>query len=242
MEYGAILPVVFAAFFLKAMTGFGSAIVLVSIGSLFFPVQEVIMIGMMIEAFASIKLMKDDWQPKAHRYWVPLCATMVVGAIIGGLLLKVLAPTRLNVLLGIFIFCLGAWLFFKRRTIESTDNMPERPTRIGMVVTAIAGTMGGLLGISGPPIVWYFGQRLSRANFRMVVVPIFWCASIASLLTYLAVGLLTVKVALVGAMCIPVSLLALTLGSRVFNRIPEHRFGQVIGLILGAVAIKLLMS
>lgn len=238
-----ILFVALLAYTVKAMTGFGSAIVLISLGALFFPAKSLIPVVALLDLVACLMLMRQDWQRGAASYWGPASASMVVGSVLGAVLLKLLAPSTFEILLGGGIMLLGGWLFFNRKQgANLLEQIPAKPTAVDLGVTGLAGFTGGLFGISGPLIVWHFGRKFSKQAFRRVVVSIFFFASIACIISYTALGIITAQTLLLALACLPMMFLGLKVGQRLFMLIPEHRFGQIIGSILMLVAAKLLFA
>lgn len=237
-----VMVVALLAYTVKAMTGFGSAIVLISLGALFFPAQELIPVVALLDLVACLMLMRKDWQPGAVSFWGPASTTMVIGAITGSILLKVLAPSTLTLLLGGGIMLLGGWLFFGRTDqAKLIDKVPTKPASSDLVVTSLAGFTGGLFGMSGPLIVWHFGRRYNKATFRRIVVPIFFFAGIACIITYALMGLITTQTLTLALICILPMIFGLSLGQRLFLNIPEQRFGQIIGCVLMIAAAKMLI-
>ena len=228
------------AYIIMAMTGFGSAIVLVSLGTLLMPVQELIPIVALIELVACLALTRADWQPGGGRFWGPAALTMVAGSVVGAMLLKRLEPGAMSVLIGAVIVTLGGWLWFGRRGAGQLGaQLPARASALDMVVTGLAGVTGGLFGMSGPLMVWHFGRRFDKATFRRAVVPIFLASSVACVISYGALGMLSWRSAAQALGCVPAVFVGLWIGQRLFKRIPEQRFGQLIGAILVVVGAKM---
>ena len=161
-----VMVVALLAYTVKAMTGFGSAIVLISLGALFFPAQELIPVVALLDLVACLMLMRKDWQPGAVSFWGPASTTMVIGAITGAILLKVLAPSTLTLLLGGGIMLLGGWLFFGRTDqAKLIDKVPTKPASSDLVVTSLAGFTGGLFGMSGRSSCGTLDAAITRRPF-----------------------------------------------------------------------------
>lgn len=240
-QFWPMMPVVFGAFFLKAMTGFGAAIIMVSLGAMFLPVQEVVPLCICLDLLAGLALMRKDWSPGTYKYWGPLSVAMGMGAGAGALVLSRVDPSSMKLAIGAIVLGLGVWLWATRARAAGERAVPQTPQPAAFLTTTVAGFCGGLFGISGPPIVWFFGSRFAKADFRRVVVPLFIVASATSLVVYALTGLLDAQTLLRVLWCLPCWGAGLFLGGRAFARVPEERFGQLMAVILCAVGLKMLV-
>jgi len=99
--------------------------------------------------------------------------------------------------------------------------------------------MGGVIGIAGPPMVWYLGKRFAKRSLRQVLVPVFLGGSVTRLLTYAATGVVDRQVLVYGLASMPGLVLGIYLGNRVFLRVSENTFSRFVGVVLVVVAIRL---
>ncbi len=237
--------IAFAAYFVKGLTGFGPAIVIVALGSMVVSPHVIIPTSAMLDLVAGVTLIRTIGPYGSYRFWLPLAGAIVIGALIGGLLLKLIPPEPLRVVLAGAILILGVWfIFYRARGGESVlkDRLPSSPGRLDFGFTLCGGISGGLLGISGPPILWHFGRKLAKEPLRNILIILFLAAATAQTITYTAVGLIDMRVITYTLVCLPGVFLGLAVGNRLFVRVSEKGFGMAVGALLIVIAGRMLVS
>ena len=240
-EYVLIPLIAFLAYLLKAMTGFGPAIVLISLGSLFLPAYSIVATSAILDILAGIVLLKVDWEDGVYRYWLPLAVAIVIGTVAGALLLKIFSPEGFHFILSIAITVIGVWFLFGRANLDEgklRSHLPERCTGGDKGFTLLGGFCGGMFGISGPPIIWHFGRQFTKRAFRQVLVPVFVVAAVARSGMYSIIGIVDLQVIKYVAIAVPGLFLGIFLGNRIFFKISEVMFGRVVGIILVIIGVK----
>lgn len=239
------LPLIaFVAFFLKAMTGFGPAIVVIAFGSLLLPPQAVIATSSVLDFMAGAVLFHGSGARSKPRFLVVLTGAMVVGTLIGAAALSSIPSDRFRPIFGFAILTLAVWFtFFRARGGAQNlhSELPDRCDREDIVYSTFAGFLGGLFGISGPPILWHLGRRYRKETFRSILITIFVVAAFARVVSFSIGGLIDRKVLYYIALCLPGQIAGLYFGSRAFMGISERRFSVIAGLILLAISVKLLI-
>jgi uncharacterized membrane protein YfcA len=243
LVYVALPLIAFAAFFLKTVSGFGPALVVVALASLILPPQTVVAVSSLLDAVAGIALFAMDPDTRGRRFWLPLALAIVAGSIGGGILLSVMDPELFRTVLATAIILLGVWFGLLRARGDGglSTELPQRASSADVLATGLGGVMGGFLGISGPPILWHFGRRLAKEPLRALLIPIFLAAAIARVSTYAWTGVLNREVFLAFAIALPGLAAGILAGNRAFVRISEIWFGRIIGVILLLVGLRLLI-
>lgn len=239
-----LLPLIaFAAFFVKAISGFGPAIVVVALGSLIIPPQAVIPVSSLLDATAGAILFAMDPVRGKSRFWVPLGLAITAGSVVGGYFLTLISPDVFRLLLAVAIILLGAWFFagrIRKGSQPLETEVPDHFTSGDMLACGSGGLMGGFLGISGPPLLWHFGRRFAKAPLRQILIPVFLVAALARASTYAVTGALVGSTLLAFAISLPGLLLGIWAGNRLFVTISERTFSRVIGAVIAAVGVRLL--
>ena len=238
-----LLPCIsFLAFLLKAMTGFGPAIVVISIGSLLFPPQAIIAASSVLDFIAGVVLLRKEGTKKEPRFLGVLIGVLAVGTVVGAAVLSNFSTEQFRPLLGIGILCLSIWFLFFRNRIGRDNLQAELPARCDgsdLTVSFISGCCGGLFGIGGPPLVWHLGRRYQKEALRGVLIAVFTAAALVRVGSYAMYGMIDSQVLLYVALSIPGQVLGLYLGTKLFLRISENHFSLIVGAILFAVSLKL---
>lgn len=240
-EYILIPLIAFLAYLLKAMTGFGPAIVLISFGSLFLPAYSIVATSAILDIIAGIVLLKVDWKDGSYRYWLPLAVAIVIGTVAGAFLIKIVSPEGFHFILSIAIIVIGLWFIFGRTNVEEGKlrcDLPKRCTRGDTGFTFLGGFCGGMFGISGPPIIWNFGRQFTKRAFRQVLVPVFVVAAVARSGMYSLLGIVDLQVMKYVAFAVPGLFLGIFIGNRIFFKISEILFGRIVGAILIIIGVK----
>lgn len=227
------------------MTGFGPALIFVSLGAQLLAPHTVIPVSAMLDATAGIILAFVDPIHGGRRFWVPPAIAIVVGSFLGGLLLGSMPPDVLRVVLGGTIVLLAAWFALYRSRLQAgslQEALPERSSAPDALVSGAGGILGGLTGISGPPLLWHFGRKFAKKPLRQILIPVFLFAALARVGTYAGTGMVTGEVLRAYLLALPGLLIGTYLGNRVFLRIDERTFSRVIGLVLLASGVRLLLS
>lgn len=244
MSYIALSLIAFLGFFVKAVSGFGPAIVVVAFGSLLLPPHVVVPLSALLDMTAGGILFCMDPAMEERRYWIPLAAAIVAGSVLGSLFLAVVPPEIFRIVLAVAIVVLGFWFLFMRTRGEEgslSPVIPARATGPDLAFCAAGGLLGGFLGISGPPILWHFGRKLAKFPLRRLLIPVFFAAAIARVATYTGTDLIGARVLTAYAASVPGLLLGIVVGNRFFFRISEKVFSRIVGTVLVVTGIRLLV-
>jgi len=240
-----ILPAIAAAaFFIKGLTGFGPALIFIPVGALFFAPQSIIVASSFLDLLAGLIMWRTVRSVQSVPFMTGLVAAMVVGTVAGVFLLSYVPAQTFRVLLGMAVFILGLW-FAVFRTKASFDrlqeHLPDKCSRKDLGFAGASGVLGGLFGISGPPIIWHLGRQFRMVAFRDVLIVFFVFGAIARIIAFSVAGLVTSETMIYAAAGMPGLLIGLYFGTRVFFKIDETVFSKAVGAALIAFAILLIV-
>lgn len=233
----------FFAHVIKGLTGFGPAIVFVSIGSLIYDPVKVIVLASLLDIIGGSYLsILNPHFFKNKEYWIPIGLLMVIGAIVGGLLLSLVPASVFEYLLGIAIILISFWFLLGDSEPEGNS---DRSHKIGVpdgLVGAFSGLCGGFTGMGGPPLIAYLGAKFQKNLFRAVIVPIFLMAAIARFLTYGYLGMVETNTLWL-YLFPPIGVIfGNHVGNHFFNQVEQKWFTILIGIILLLSGIRLLLG
>lgn len=228
---------------IKGLTGFGPAIVFVSIGSLIYDPIEVIVLAALLDIIGGgyLSYLNPEFF-KNKRYWVPIGSLMVLGAIIGSWTLSVVPAAVFEYLLGAAIVVISLWfLFGDADPDEGADGSQGIRTLDGMV-GAFSGFCGGFTGMGGPPLIVYLGAKFKKDLFRAVIVPIFLMAAVARFSTYGYLGMVDTD-ALWLYVFPPIGVVfGNNIGDRLFEHVEQKWFTVLIGVVLLLSGLRLILN
>lgn len=234
--------IAFFAHIIKGLTGFGPAIVFVSVGSILHDPVEVIVLASLLDIVggAYLTFLNPDFLDN-KKYWVPVGILMVIGAIIGGAVLSVIPPTAFEYILGVSIIIIAIWFVIGESDpddgAEREDfNLPD--AGVGL----FSGFCGGFTGMGGPPLIAYLGSKLDKELFRAVIVPIFLVAAISRFSTYGALGMIELTNYLFYILPPVGVLFGNYVGNYFFEHVEQKWFTILIGIILMLSGIRLIVT
>jgi len=233
----------FFAHVIKGLTGFGPAIVFVSIGSLIHDPIEIIVLAALLDIIGGgyLSILNPHFF-KNKEYWMPIGLLMVIGAVTGSLTLSLVPASVFEYLLAAAIVLISFWFLFGD---SEPDENSEGSHEIGVpdgLVGAFSGFCGGFTGMGGPPLIAYLGAKFEKELFRAVIVPIFLVAAIARFSTYGFLGMIDTSTLWLYIFP-PLGVISGNhIGDRLFEHVEQKWFTVLIGIILMLSGIRLALS
>lgn len=222
----------------KGMVGVGFPVVAMSILTVF--MEPIVAVGLV-----SIPVLATNgWQAFQaknytvvfRRFW-PLILTLVVGTWIGGL---AVAQVNTDVLLG----AIGAVavMFSLFSMLSPNLNICSGKEKFfGPLTGAIAGVMGGLTTVHGPPVMMYLlALNLKKDEFVGTIGMIWFCGSIPMVIAYMYKGVLGPTEIAWSLLAIIPSCLGLYFGTLLRGKINQEAFKNVIVVALFIIGANLL--
>jgi len=229
-QYFVVGAIIFLGQFVYASIGFGSGMVTISLLALLYGdvnlfVPFYLLLCIPTELVISVKDRDKIEFQQTRRFLIFIFPLLILG----GYLLSA-SPDQwlVSCLGGVVVLLALYYLFFEDRF---TVNLQRK----GMVplVGMLSGVLGGVYGISGPPLIFYFKMlKLDKRHFRVALLSIFLVMSLFRLCVYTVLHLYTVTVLVSCAACLPFSLLGLFLGGQAHHRIPELPFKRITSAVM----------
>ncbi len=237
-----ILPLAFAAFAIggtiKGLLGFGLPLTTMSLLLVFFDVPTAvalnalpILVGNLFQANRGGLLAST-----VRRFW-PLLITLAVGTWAGATLIVVLDPRWLLGVLGVIVVSFCAISHY-----HPGLTLPPRAERpVGAAVGLVAGVMGGISTIQGPPLIIYVTSlRLDKDAFVAALGTFFLMGGIFVTLSFVERGVLDATTGPWSLACVPPALAGMWLGRRLGRRIEQERFRRIVLVVLFVLGLNLL--
>lgn len=221
---------------LKGATGLGMPPLAIPVIAAFHDVRTAVVIlvipNFLVNLWQAIKYRQEDPAPDLSR-WVSIWA--IAGAVVGTWMLAFLPLAALNLALAAVIFG-----YIALRLSKPTFKLPlDRARRLAPVAGVSGGVLQGTLGISAPIAATFVNaMKLSRGGFIAMISVFFAAMCLAQLPAQLALGLMTLDLAVVGILGLIPLFAGLAVGDLIGKRLAPHIFDRVILLILAVLAIK----
>jgi hypothetical protein len=234
LQVGVALAAALGSAFVRGLTGFGMAILLVPVLALALPPVEAVVLtnalSLMIGATEIRSLVRDA----ERSAWV-IGALVVVTTPLGLYALSLTGRDVARLVIALIALSAFVAILLPRRG----DAAPGRS--VTGFVGVLSGLMTGYAGMPGPPVVpYYAGRDLPRANAKASMQLIFTIAATAGLVSATWLGILRLELLLFAVLILPVIILGNRLGARVSGTIGDSVWRTMVGVVLGGAAVAAL--
>ncbi|PLK25269.1 hypothetical protein C0V72_01130 [Porphyrobacter sp. TH134] len=231
IQIAVALAAALGSAFVRGLTGFGMAILLVPVLALALPPVEAVVLANALTFMIGATEIRSLVRDAERSAWV-IAALVVVTTPIG---LWALSMTGRDVArLVIALIAVSAFLAIL---------LPKRGAAVpGPVVTGSVGVLSGLMtgyaGMPGPPVVpYYAGRDLPRPTIKASMQLIFTIAASAGLASATWLGILRWELLVFALVMLPMIIAGNRLGARVSGQISDPVWRVSVGLILGGAAV-----
>ena len=235
----AIIAALLAAFgsaFVRGLTGFGMAILLVPILALALSPVHAVLLTNFLSVFIGLSEIRRLLRNAEKSAWI-IIALVAVTTPLGLYALSLTTPAIARVVIAFIALSAFVAILLPRR--GAMDHHTATTGGVGI----LSGLMTGYAGMPGPPVVpYYVGRDIARETAKASMLLIFTCASSAGLVSGAALGVLEWNLALLAALLFPAVLVGNRLGDRLSGRIADRTWRVCVGVVLGAAALAALVK
>lgn len=237
ISYIAAAAIILIGAFTQGLTGFGFAMISVPLLSVFMEIKAAITLGalcgLIINAVLFLRF-KKEFRPNEIK---PLIIGAFFGIPTGALFLRDADPHLVKVILGIII------LSFSLLSLSEIIKPAGISMKWGYFSGILSGILGGAFNTNGPPVLIYFYlQGWSKEKVRTMLTGYFTFTSILIVSSHAAAGLISSVILVQFLSLIPVTVLGLFAGDRIFSRISSKIYNKVILYTLTGVALVLIFN
>lgn len=231
--------IVFGAFVIRGMSGFGAGMIGIPLLAFLMPVHTAVsMFGLMVLVlftFLSIRDWRDVVQGELKRLIVPT----LLGVAGGVLLFKHLDNRVLMQLLAGFLIAYALYAlavhYFGLPEFTCSQRWAYPVGFAGAFIDTLFGGGGGTL-----VVIYLHMRRVGRAPFRATVAALWLAEMIARVLGYGAAGYYSMETLLLCALLLPLMGAGTWVGERLGNRISQESFSKLMALLLLIAGVSLL--
>lgn len=230
-QIAAALLAAFGSAFIRGLTGFGMAIILVPILALALVPIEAVLLTNFLSLFIGLSQIRRLVRGAERSAWI-IAALVAVGAPVGLFALSVTGIDAARIVIAfIALSAFGAVLLPRRGALA---HGPVTTSGVGL----LSGLMTGYAGMPGPPVVpYYVGRDIPREVAKASMMLVFTLASAAGLISGAALGVLDWQLPWLAALLFPAILLGNWAGDKASGRIEDRVWRLSVGLVLGGAAI-----
>jgi hypothetical protein len=236
-----LMGIVLLSFTSHALSGFGSIIIAVTLGSNFYPIKTLLPI------LVPLDVMVNGYLVARYRTMVDtsflvktILPPMSVGFVAGVVLFSLLESTVLKGIFGVFVVIISAReLFLNVRSSEVRDISSIART----AYLALGGFIQGVFASGGPPVVYAVSRSIrDKTVFRSTLASVWLSINSVLIITYVIAGRLTIETLKHSAALLPMVVLGIVIGELLHRYINERHFRIVIFCILIVAGISILVQ
>jgi len=222
-----VAAVVFAATVVQSVSGFGFALVAMSILSLIMPMKTatplVLLCGMLITFLIFLRLIRHLDISK----FIPLLAGALFGVPFGAYVLVNADETLVRRLLALLLFLYSVY------SLTHTRSGRVISRNWGFLFGFLSGCFGSAFNYSGPPVIVYTSmQNWDKDDIVVTMQSFFFISGLAIVAVHALNGLITTQVLASWALLSPVLFLGVFAGSRLYEKIDQDLFRRILFLLL----------
>jgi hypothetical protein len=230
-QIGLALLATAGSAFVRGLTGFGMAILLVPILALALTPMEAVLLANFLSLFIGLAEIRTLVANAERSAW-SIAALVLLATPLGMLALLATPPDVARLLIALIALSAFFAVLLPRR--DATV-----PGRLTTGATGLAsGLLTGFAAMPGPPVVpYYVGRDIPRQVAKASMMLIFTIASAVGLASATVMQVISWHVALLALLLFPAVLLGNLLGHRASGRIEDRLWRTCVGVTLAAAAV-----
>lgn len=222
---------------MRGYSGFGTALLLAPAYSVLWGPRIGVPVMLMMELVVSMQLVPKAIGEANHRVILPIGAAACLATPLGAFILITAEQDLLRRFIGGFVLVFGLLLMSGWRYHGS------RPLQLNLAVGTLAGLLKGATGISGPPVILYLlagpeAVKQHRAN----LILFFGTIAIISVIPPALGGLIGWSTFAKMMILLPVLMLCVPVGTRLFHVLPERWYRRAALCLLITTGVVALLA
>lgn len=234
-----LMGIVLLSFTSQALSGFGSIIIAVALGSHLYPIKTLLPIlvplDVIINGYLVVRHRASVDTPFLFKKIFPPVGG---GFIVGVIMFSILESSLLKGIFGVFVVVISVreLLLVARQTETRPISGPGRAAYL-----ALGGVIQGVFASGGPPVVYAVGRSITdKTIFRSTLAALWLSVNSALLVTYGLTDRLTPETLKQSGLLLPMLVAGIVLGELLHRYIDEKHFRIVIFSVLIVAGISIL--
>ncbi|MBS3771872.1 MAG: sulfite exporter TauE/SafE family protein, partial [Bacteroidales bacterium] len=222
-------------FFVQTVAGLAGGLFALPIILQAFPMQDAVAYLSIFLCIFSILMVFKTWTQIDKTIVKELAAGIIAGLGMGVLLLKTGNPMVLKKILGVFILLFIGYHLISNKKIRL-------PGKLGILFGLAGGFFSGVFSAGGPTYVIYVYNKIHSASvFRATIIGILSITNILRIPMLIASEILTTDILIHSLYILPIFTIALFFGNRIYGKINEVLFKNILFILLAASGISLIV-
>ncbi|WP_235679102.1 TSUP family transporter [Aquibium microcysteis] len=230
---GVLLVTVLLAGIARGLSGFGTGMIVAPVAGALYGPQAAIVVIVIMDSLPVLPVTLPALRQARWRDVLPVAAGLFVMLPVGVLLLKAGDPVTLRWAISIAILACAAALW------SGWTWRGPRNAAVAAGVGGLAGLLGGMASIPGPPVILYWlASGLPAALLRANLLTLFFLGEVLSIGNLWTAGLFDRGPVMLGIAAAPVYFAGLAIGARLYGLATEATYRRVtFGLIVTAAVL-----
>jgi hypothetical protein len=229
----------FAGGFVSGLAGFGTALIALGVWLNVLPPAVAGTLVIICSVVSQSAALPSLWRTINFKLVWPFLIGGLAGVPVGALLIAHVDAGVFKLGVGALLLVFPAVLHFNRRPLATRAGGRLADGAVGVA----GGVLGGLAGLSGPPpILWASVRGWGKDERRGVFQTFNWTILTASLGVHAASGLVTGEVLRLALLAFPLTLIGAWLGARVYFKLSDHHFGDLVLALLFVSGLTLIWN
>lgn len=238
-QLGWVAAVLFFAFVVRGMSGFGAGMIAVPLLAFVIPLQLAVPLCSLLVFVLFIVLVIRDRREVVWSELKLLVPPTIIGALAGLWLFAILDNRVLVTMLGSFLVLYASYML-----VVSALGLPQIrcSQRWAMPVGFFGSFFDTLFGGGGGTLVviYIHARGIGRTAFRATVAALWFVEMIARIAGYAWAGFYSTSTVLLFAAMLPLMWAGTVVGERLTNKISSEAFSKILAVLLLAGGISLL--
>ncbi|MAI44610.1 MAG: sulfite exporter TauE/SafE family protein [Hyphomicrobiaceae bacterium TMED74] len=225
--------------FVNGLAGFGTGITALGLWLYVLPPTVAATLVVVCSAAAQVLTLPRIWHSIESARVLPFIVPGLIAVPIGTVLLAYIDVRAFKLGIAALLIAYSAYTLFLRNRLGQI-----KLSRVADIVVGFSGGMlGGLAGLSGPPLtVWgdlrNWTKEIKRSTFQAFNLSILCAALIA----HITAGFFTRELLVAAGVALPATFLGAWLGAILYSRVSDKRFNEIILVLLGVSGIVLIWT
>jgi len=233
---------VLIAYTTQAMTGFGSVIIAVTLGSNLYPLEFLLPILVPLDVLLNTFIVSKYHQAVDRAILLKrILPLMGVGLLAGIGIFQFVHGPLLKRLFGLLVTLLCARELYKLQRAEGRLQGLSR-AKYSLALLS-AGIVQGVFASGGPLVVYAVSRfTLPKTVFRSTLSALWLVTNVTLTTSYILTGRFTLESLRFVGFLLPMILLGMVAGLKLHDRVDEHRFRVLVYVILMVAGISVVVS
>jgi uncharacterized membrane protein YfcA len=232
-----VVVTVLVAAFLQSLSGFGFAIIVMPLLTLFLGVQTaapvVALVGLTVYSINLVRFRRAVNAGEVLR----LGAGAILGVWLGLWLLANVDEAIVERLLGLILMAYATYAWLSPASLRTLSRRWVYPAGF------LAGCLGGAYNTPGPPVIVYGSlRRWPKDEFRAGLQALFFISAVPVVASHLLAGHVTRQVFTFYLVALPALALGILAGARLDSRVDRERFRRLVLAMILVLGLSLLLG